>query len=147
MWCARVIQLLSFQFKSEITDEPVTCKCAYLHLLYDYHPKQHEQRALLDRGIKMLYESDPPVVYLIPIEFILGKLPTVKVGDCGRIPKGMHGHALMRSKNYNGRADETGHDGKVLHKGSLLYYVNQYAMSWSNETPKDDETEFEIPEV
>jgi hypothetical protein len=135
-WCGRVIQLLSFKFKSEITDEPVECKCAYIHLLYDYSPKQGEQRALLANDIKMLYESDPPVVYMIPVEFILGKLPVVRVGDCGRIPHDMFRHALMRSRNFNGTADEVGHNGKVSNPGSLLYYVNKYALTWSNETPE-----------
>jgi hypothetical protein len=139
MWCGRVLQLLSFQFRSETTDQPVTCNCAYLHLLYDYFPKADEQRAVLDRGIQMLYESEPPVVYLIPVEFILGKLPVVRVGDTGRIPSNMHDHNLMRRKNCNGRADEIGDNGKVRTKGSALYYVNKYAMEWSTELPESEE--------
>lgn len=134
MWYGRVIQLLSFRFQSEITEEPGTCKCAYIHLLYDYHPKLSEQRALLSHDVHMLYESEPPVVYMIPVDFILGKLPVVRVGDSGRIPHDI-GQRLMQTRNCNGKADEVGDNGKVTKPGSLLYYVNKYAMTWSNETP------------
>ena len=61
------------------------------------------------------------------------------MGDTGRIPKEMHNHNLMRSRNYNGIADEVGSDGKVKKAGSALYYVNKYAMSWSTEIPESDE--------
>lgn len=138
MWCGRVIQLFSFQFNSEITAEPVECKCAYIHLLYDFSPKPDEQRALLSHDIQIMYESQPPVVYVIPIEYILGKLPVVRVGDCGRIPHEMNGHRLMRTMNVNGMADEKGANGKVKECGSPLYYVNKYAMMWSNETEKNE---------
>ena len=78
--------------------------------------------------------SDPPVVWLIPVEFILGKLPVVRVGDCGRIPHNMQGHALMRNKNFNGKCNEVDDSGRVSPTGSPLYYINKYAMAWSNET-------------
>jgi hypothetical protein len=89
----------------------------------------------------MLYESEPPVVYLIPVELILGKLPVVRVGNTGRIPSDMHNHSLMRRKNFNGRADEVRENGKLKTKGSALYYVNKYAMEWSTELPEHDELE------
>lgn len=141
LWFGRIIQLLSFKFRSEITDEPVTCNCAYIHLLYDYCPKPAEQRALLNHDIQILYESQPPVVYLIPAEYVLGKLPVVRVGDLGRIPHDMHGHRLMGSMNFNGTADEIGRNGKVIASGSQLYYVNKFAMIWSNEKPSEEHTD------
>lgn len=135
MWCGRVIQLFSFQFRSDLTGEIVRCDCAYLHLLYDYTPKDDEQRALLGHDIQIMYESEPPVVYVIPVHFILGRLPVVRVGACGRIPHNMSGHSLMVQRNFNGKADEIKADGNVKPCGSPLYYVNKYAMMWSNETP------------
>ena len=63
-----------------------------------------------------------------------GKLPVVRVGDCGRIPHNMQGHALMRNKNFNGKCDEVDSSGRVSPTGSPLYYINKYAMAWSNET-------------
>ena len=37
---------------------------------------------------RMLFELDPknPIIYVLPIENILGKLPVVPVGDAGTIP-------------------------------------------------------------
>ena len=82
-----------------------------------------------------MYESEPPVVYLIPVNFILGKLPVVKVGDKGRIPYAMEGTEVMELKNLNGKTDTKDNNGKIKPCGSQLYYVNKYAMEWSNEMP------------
>jgi hypothetical protein len=129
---------LSFQFRSEISDEPVTCECAYVHWLYDYYHEREEHAALLDRGIKILYESEPPVVYLVPINFILGKLPVVKVGDTGRISHHLEGSDIMLRENSNGTSDTLEGNGKIKPTGSQLYYVNKYAMEWSNEISKSN---------
>jgi hypothetical protein len=138
MWCGRVIQLLSFKFRSEISEEPIKCECAYVHWLYDYTPQRGEHKSSLERGIKILYESDPPVVHLIPVNFIMGKLPVVKVGDCGRIPHHMDGTRVMARHNKWGMTDTLNEQGKVVPCGSQLYYVNEFAMTWSTEMPEPE---------
>lgn len=55
------------------------------------------------------------------------------------LPHDMSGHRLMTSMNVNGRADEKGANGQIMECGSPLYYVNKYAMMWSNETQIEDE--------
>jgi hypothetical protein len=43
-------------------------------------------------GSRVVYELDykKPILYVIPIQSILGKLPLVPVGDTGTIPHSMH---------------------------------------------------------
>ena len=50
----------------------------------------------------------------------------------------MNGHRLMHTMNFNGKADEKQSNGKVMGCGSPLYYVNKYAMMWSNETETNE---------
>ena len=44
---------------------------------------------ILSVGSRILYELDykKPVLYVIPIQSIMGKLPVVPVGDTGTIPQ------------------------------------------------------------
>ena len=43
-------------------------------------------------GTKRLYLPSPdPVVYVVPLSHILGKLPLSPAGDHGTIPRSMHG--------------------------------------------------------
>jgi len=37
-------------------------------------------------GTKQLYEPEKPVVYIVPITSILGRLPLIPAGDHGTIP-------------------------------------------------------------
>jgi len=43
-------------------------------------------------GSRVVYELDykKPILYVIPIQSILGKLPVVPVGDTGTIPYHLH---------------------------------------------------------
>ena len=45
-------------------------------------------------GSRILYELDHrnPILYVIPIQSILGKLPVVPVGDTGTIPHHLRSH-------------------------------------------------------
>ena len=89
-------------------------------------------------GSWVLYELDPkkPVLYLISVESILGKLPVVPVGDGGSVPNG------MRTQFPDVLADRTpgagdGFKFKVTPGEGDCYpvwYVNSWALGWSRET-------------
>ena len=76
----------------------------------------------------MVYElnHDNPVVYVIPVKSILGKLPLVPVGDTGTIP---FKNRRFGSWFPGGSADRSEGSGD----GSRLWYVNTYALGWSRE--------------
>ncbi len=66
------------------------------------------------------------VFYVLPVEFILGKLPVVPVGETRTIPYCMHKHA----------ADTVGaafHTREGAGDGSRWWYINTWALSWSRE--------------
>ena len=68
-----------------------------------------------------------PVLYVIPVESILGKLPVVPVGDFGSpgsVPNG------MRKQCPDALADRTPGAGD----GCPVWYVNSWALGWSRET-------------
>ena len=50
---------------------------------------------LLDCRSRIVYErnQDNQLFYVLPVEYILGKLPVVPVGDTGTIPYSMRQHA------------------------------------------------------
>ena len=85
-----------------------------------------------ETGTKQLYQPEPrPVVYIVPITSILGRLPLVPVGDHGTIP------AAMRNRKKElfeyGRCDESAARPGT---GSKLYYINSWAMCWPSDHPK-----------
>ncbi len=41
-----------------------------------------------ESGTKQLYQLEKPVVYIVPITSILGRLPLIPAGDYGTIPAG-----------------------------------------------------------
>ena len=79
---------------------------------------------------KMLYLPSPePVVYVVPLSHILGKLPLIPAGDYGTIPRSMHGR---KDACYErGVCDRRGEPGS----GSPLYYINTWAMVWPTDYP------------
>jgi hypothetical protein len=77
-----------------------------------------------------MYErkTDSQVFYVLPVESILGKLPVVQVGDTGTIPYSMRQHAADSvGAAFDTRAREGAGDG------SLWWYINTWALSWSSE--------------
>ena len=74
---------------------------------------------------QVIYEPDPtrPILYVLPIENILGKLPVVPVGDTGTIPHSLHNTCKWAY------GDSTLGDGK----GCPMWYVNSWAMGWSQD--------------
>jgi len=104
-----------------------TLECAFLHLLSRYNPPRGECDFLHSRGCVMMYETEPPVLAVVPVRYILGKLPVVRAGDTGRIPFAMRGKLLRDNCYSEGRCDTSETDTS----GSTLYFVNRYAMTWS----------------
>ena len=89
-------------------------------------------REVGESGTKKLYQPEPrPVVYVIPITSILGRLPLIPAGDHGTIPAAMR----HRKKELfeHGKCDEsTARPGT----GSKLYYINSWAMCWPSDHAK-----------
>ena len=76
-------------------------------------------------GSRVVYELDykKPILYVIPIQSILGKLPVVPVGDNGTIP-----HHL--------RDDFPGAPGDCRPgsgDGCRMWFVNSWALGWSRD--------------
>ena len=76
-------------------------------------------------GSRVLYELDhkKPILYVIPIESILGKLPVVPVGDTGTIP-----HRL-RNRFEGAPGDRREGSGD----GCRMWFVNSWALGWSRD--------------
>ena len=74
-------------------------------------------------GTKLLYLPSPePVVYVVPLSHILGKLPLVPAGDSGTIPWSMNGR--KETCFPRGQCD------RQQGPGSKLFYINTWAMIW-----------------
>ena len=72
------------------------------------------------------YELVPkPSLFIRPITSILGKVPMVRAGNTGTIPFGMRGYE--RQYYPGGKCDSAADKGD----GSRLWYVNTWAMKWS----------------
>jgi hypothetical protein len=84
-----------------------------------------------ESGTKKLYQPEPrPVVYVVPITSILGRLPLIPAGDHGTIPAAMR-HRKKELFEY-GKCDESARPGT----GSKLYYINSWAMCWPSDHAK-----------
>ena len=83
-------------------------------------------------GTKQLYEPEKPVVYIVPITSILGRLPLIRVpaGDHCTIPAALRGR--QRELFPLGKCDDDGRPGT----GSKLYYISSWAMCWPTDHPK-----------
>ena len=84
-----------------------------------------------ESGTKKLYQPEPrPVIYIVPITSILGRLPLVPAGDHGTIPAAMR-HRKKELFEY-GQCDESRRPGT----GSKLYFINSWAMCWPTDHAK-----------
>ena len=76
-----------------------------------------------------------PVLYVVPIQSILGKLPLVPVGDTGTIPF----EASARNKAQRDALSEEHYPGAFCDSapgkgdGCRLWHVNAFAMAWSRD--------------
>ena len=76
-------------------------------------------------GSRVVYELDykKPVLYVIPIQSILGKLPLVPVGDTGTVPH------RMRNTFPGAPGDRRPGAGD----GCRMWFVNSWALGWSRD--------------
>ena len=83
---------------------------------------------LLECRSRIVHErkQDNQVFYVLPVEYILGKLPVVPVGNTGTIPYSI----LQHAKDFVGAAFDT---REGAGDGSRWWYVNTLALSWSRE--------------
>ena len=82
-------------------------------------------------GTKLLYQPQPqPVVYIVPIQNILGRLALAPYGEHGTIPH--EWHHLQGSHYPRGVCDSPNRPGS----GSTLFYINSWAMIWSSDHPR-----------
>ena len=108
------------------------CQCALIETLFDYCPREGRVwwPSTAHIGTKLLYMPSPePVVYIVLLSHILGRLPLLPAGEHGTIPRSM-----SRSKDAcfpRGRCDKEGQPGS----GSPLYYINSWAMIWPTDYP------------
>jgi hypothetical protein len=76
-------------------------------------------------GSRLVYELDHPnpILYVIPIQSVLGKLPVVPVGDTGTIPHHLRHH-------FSGApGDRRPGSGD----GCRMWFVNSWALGWSRD--------------
>ncbi len=77
---------------------------------------------------RIVYELDHknfknPILYVIPVESILGTLPVVPVGDTGTSPH--------RLRNHNSGAP--GDSRPDFGDGCRMWFVNSWALGWSSD--------------
>jgi hypothetical protein len=70
-----------------------------------------------------LLDHKKPILYVIPVESILDKLPVVHVGDTGTIPH--------RLRNHFSRAPGDSRPGSG--DGCRMWFVNSWAFGWSRD--------------
>jgi hypothetical protein len=74
---------------------------------------------------RVLYELDnkKPILYVIPVESILGKLPVIPVGDTGTIQHNIR----------NLFAGAPGDRQEGSRDGCRMWFVNSWALGWSRD--------------
>ncbi len=85
-------------------------------------------------GTKLLYfklPSPAPVVYIVQLWHILGRLPLLPAGNYGTIPRSMSHRKDACQCFPRGICDRQGQPGS----GSPLYYINTWAMTWPTDYP------------
>ena len=76
-------------------------------------------------GSRVVYKLDykKPILFVVPIQNILGKLSLVPVGDTGTIPHSMH----------NTFAGAPGDRRPGAGDGCRMWFVNSWALGWSRD--------------
>ena len=127
-WYGRVNLIFKMRVRTD-SGRLMECKCALIETMYNYCPTKTKTwwRSTAQVGTKLLYLPSPdPVVYVVPLSHILGKLPLVPAGDFGTIPQSMHGR---KEACYPlGVCDR--HGDPASGSGSALFYINTWAMIW-----------------
>jgi len=121
VWYARVLLLFS---ASAMTDTgSKTFECALVSTMETYDDPDNGW--LESVGSRVVYELDykKPVLYVIPIQSILGKLPVVPVGDTGTI------QYHLRNTFPGAPGDRRMGAGD----GCKMWFVNSWALGWSRD--------------
>ena len=133
-WYGRVKLVFAFHVRTD-DGSVMECQCAFIETLYPYFPVVQKKwwPSTAEIGTRLLYLPSPePVVYVVPLSHILGKLPLVPAGDSGTIPCNMHGSkASCYPKGTCDRDDAPG-------SGSRLFYLNTWAMIWPTDYRNSD---------
>ncbi len=99
----------------------------YIHYLFCTYYFNYVSNAgwLKSVGSQIVYELDhkKPVLYVIPIEHILGKLPVVPVGETGTL---LH---HLRNVFQGAPGDRRPDAGD----GCKMWFVNSWALGWSRD--------------
>lgn len=148
VWFCKVLLLFTFETR---TDSGIKKhKCAFVSVMWEYEGDQRPgSKSILiiwmcNRNISNVSYSNPEwlstcgstiiyerrakaqVFYVLPAEYILGKLPVVPVGSTGTIP-----YSMRHSAEDFIAADFDSAEGAG--DGSRWWYVNTWALSWSRE--------------
>ncbi len=130
-WYGQVNLIFKMHVRTD-SGSVMECQCALIETLYDYCPREGRVwwPSTAEIGTKLLYmPSTEPVVYVVQLSHILGRLPLLPAGDFGTIPR-----AMSRKKDScfpRGRCDQEGRPGS----GSPLYCINTWAMIWPTDYP------------
>ena len=130
-WYGRVNLIFKMRVRTD-AGGIMECQCALIEILFDYCPREGRVwwPGTAHIGTKLLYMPAPdPVVYIVPLSHILGRLPLLPAGDWGTIPRSM---SHNRDADFpRGRCDNQGQPGS----GSPLFYINSWAMIWPTDYP------------
>ena len=106
----------------------VTSWSASVSTLYDFDPSGPAKtwwQNTSNNQTKLVYlpVMPEPVLYIVPVTHILGRLPLTPAGETGTAP---HGKAFPRGKAVSTLSPCS---------GSLLFYINTWAMQWPSDYP------------
>jgi hypothetical protein len=131
-WYGRVNLIFKIRVRTDAgpdTRPVMDCQCALIETLFDYCPREGRNLnwypSTAQTETKLLYMPSPnPVVYVVPLSHILGRLPLIPAGDVCTIPRNMSGRG--DACYPRGSCDNRGAPGS----GSKLFYINSWAMIW-----------------
>ena len=126
VWYCRCLLIFTIVVKTDVMGS-FRIKCAILSKLEPYCAPDPEADDWMKKAeSSRLYELAPmPRLFVRPITAILGKVPMLRAGDTGTIPFSMRGYE--RTYYPGGKCDSAADKGD----GSRLWYVNTWAMKWS----------------
>ena len=90
-WYGRVNLIFKMRIRTD-SGSVMECQCALIEIFFDYCPREGRVRwpSTAEIGTKLLYMPSPdPVVYVVPLSHILGRLPLLPAGEFGTIPRSM----------------------------------------------------------
>ena len=129
VWYGLCLLVFSFIVRSD-DNVRYRMKCVLISTLEEYVCPEDDAAAgnwCQKAETRRLFELDSslPRLYVMPITSILGKVPLVRAGNTGTIPHHMRGRKEQCFPG--GKADSAPGKGD----GSRLYFVNSWAMKWS----------------